>query len=355
MSLNARENINGVTPQDLNKMNNNFMSIWKALFGGLDFSDTNSALKKRIQTQQMPVQGEGNFDVNFPLYVRFFVPSNTKSITSTSFNLICERYRMDSGVAMGGGGVLNAPIQMALSNANTGVASVSSPTVGVSSVGGGGTTSSSSPAQSAYVDYWGNWNPTDPNASGDVVAVPATFMLYNTMNSTGDNAGDFPISGYPPYGSATGIYDNIHSWFAAVYQDSRARMWLDLASVQHKHILPTHRHDIPSHSHTISMEPHTHTITLQPHTHNATASITLPDHVHNLNEGIKISSQNADNVVVKLNGNIIANMDSSANSTKNNIDAKDNIKIGEWNVLECTTSNLARITIYGIIELVMNY
>lgn len=360
MGLNARENINGNTPQDLNKLNNNFMTIWKTLFGGLDFSDTNSALKKKIQTQQIPVQGEGNFDSNFPLYIRFFVPSNTKSITSTSFNLICERYRMDSGVANGGGGVVDADINMSLASANTGVASVSSPTVGVSSVGGGGTTSATNSETSSYVNMWGNWNADDPsNTATELRTMPPTFELFGNYMS--DKQASYQIRDLAPYG---GIYSSVAGRyqfsFAPVYkgfyEDSdKTEYWLDLATVQHKHTIKPHTHSLPDHSHSISLQPHSHTITLQPHTHDATAKLNLPDHIHELNEGIKISSKSADNVTVKLNGNVIANMDSNANATKNNINSKDFIKIGEWNVIECTTTSLARITMYGIIELVMNY
>lgn len=356
MALNARENINGVTPQDLNKMNTNFMSIWKTLFGGLDFSDTNNELKKKIQTQQMPVQGESNFDMNFPAYIRFFVPTNTKEITSTSFNIICERYRMDSGVAMDGGSIIDAPIEMSLASASTGIASVSSPTVGVSSVGGGGSTSASNSELSTYVNYWGNWNPKEPDdPSYDVIATVAPYKFYSDTNETGNNAGDFPISGYPPYGTAESDLANYPHYFAAVYEDDRARHWLDLATVQHKHIIPSHKHTLPDHSHNVSLEPHTHTIELEPHTHEASAKISIPDHSHKLKEGIQISQSDALGVNVKLNGNVIATLDSASNSIKNNVDAKDFVKIGEWNTIECTTQNLARITIYGIIELVMNY
>lgn len=352
MALKARENINGVTPQDLNKLNTNFQQIWKTLFGGIDFSSTNNDLKKRIQTQTIPVQGEGNFDKNFPLHIRFYVPSNVKTITSTSFNLICERYRMDSGVAMDGGSVVNAPIEMSLASANTGIASVSSPTVGVSSVSSSSTTSSSGGGTSAYVDLWGNWYPGDPVPSGDVVAINPSSYLFG--RAIPDKQAVYNIIDIAPYG-VSGVYK-----FAPVYKgysetSSETEYWLDLASVQHKHEIPNHTHSIPSHSHTITMQPHTHSITLQPHTHEASAKLNIPAHKHDLNEGIQISKTDATGVTVKLNGTTITTMDSTANNTKNNLDITDKINIGAWNVIECSTLSLARITLYGIIELVMKY
>ncbi|MGL4971465.1 MAG: hypothetical protein ACRC45_07615 [Cetobacterium sp.] len=50
MALSARENINGNTPQDLAKINNKFMNIWKTLFVSLDYSDTNKRTQQRINT-----------------------------------------------------------------------------------------------------------------------------------------------------------------------------------------------------------------------------------------------------------------------------------------------------------------
>lgn len=302
MALNPRENINGVTPQDLNKMNNNFMSIWKTLFGGLDFSDTNSDLKKKIQTQQMPVQGEGNFDKNYPLYIRFYVPNNTKSVTKSSFNMICERYRMDSSVTSGGGKVVNAPIQMSLASATGAVASVS----------GGGSVS--------YVRKWG-YQYEYPAPSLPVGTVTG-FKRLNGGYYTDEKGTDIlAIECIPRTISST------------------ARELVDLSMVQHSH----------------EIAPHSHNITMQPHTHTGSASITIPEHTHNLNEGIKVSSQDALGVIVELNGKQIATLNSANNPTANEVDCTDAILVGQWNTIKCTTSNLARITIYGIIELVMNY
>ena len=359
MALNPREQITDTSPQSLNKLNNNFMTIWKTLFGGLDFSDTNNELKKKIQTQQIPVQGEGNFDKNFPLYIRFFVPNNTKSITSTSFNMICERYRMDSSVAMDGGGRVGVDINMSLASSNTAVASVSNQTVGVSSVGGGGVTSNSGGGGTSLVNLWGNWDLNNPDVQGDVVAITPSFNLFNKAIIS--KQGVYNITNMAPYGGMVPEYGGGYRYkFAPVYKgydtnESDVEYWLDLATVQHKHSLPSHTHSIPSHSHSVSLEPHSHTIALEPHTHEATASVDLPDHGHNLNEGIKVSTQEALNVKVKLNGTKIADLDSMSGSIKNNIDVKDLIKIGEWNILECTTTSLARITIYGIIELIKQY
>lgn len=316
MPLNARENINGITPQDLNKMNNNFMGIWKTLYGGLDFSDTNSILKKKIQTQQMPIQGEGNFDKNFPLYIRFFVPSNTKSVTSTSFNMICERYRMDSSVTKGGGGVAGGSINLSLASANTGVSSVSSAS---------GTGATTSPVNKWYA-FLPNGNRIERN--------PPTGTFYAPQ----------PV---PPQSEMFQAYvtgNNILGVKVLEAQTSRGtENLIDMDYLNHEHYV------------TIQITPHSHSITLQPHTHSGTASIDLPEHIHDLNEGVKISSQDAQNVVIKLNGNVVANMDSMSNSTKNDVDVKDFVKIGQWNIIECTTSSLARLTVYGIIELVMNY
>lgn len=316
MALNPRENVNGVTPQDLNKINNNFMSIWKTLFGGLDFSDTNGELKKKIQTQQMPVQGEGNFDSNYPLYIRFYVPNNTKSITKSSFNMICERYRMDSSVTSGGGKVVNAPIQLSLASANTGVSSVSNAS------GYGSTTS---PVNQWYAFL--------PNGS-KITRNPPTGTFYAPESTLPSSSfSEAYITGTKVLGLKT----------MEVNTSRGVEEAIDMDYLNHNHLVQ------------ISIEPHSHTITLQPHTHSGSATITIPEHTHNLNEGIKVSSQDALGVIVELNGKQIATLNSANNPTANEVDCTDAILVGQWNTIKCTTSNLARITIYGIIELVMNY
>lgn len=322
MALNPRENINGVTPQDLNKINNNFMNVWKTLFGGLDFSDTNNKLKKKIQTQQIPVQGEGNFDKNFPLYIRFFVPSNTKEVTNTSFNMICERYRMDSSVAMDGGGVAGGKINLSLATATGASSSVSA---------GSYSKTVTTPVKKWYkYDISGYRDEEDPPQRPMWVSMSGngTASLSGTDYVTGVSHEGYPLVGVVKRFCETN-YGQVD--------------YVDLCYFNHEH-------DV-----SVSIPPHSHTITVQPHTHSGTASIDLPDHKHDLNEGIKISSKDAQNVNLKINGVSFATMDSISGNIKNNIDIKDNIKIGEWNIIECTTSNLARITIYGIIELVMNY
>ena len=342
MALNPREQITDTSPQSLNKLNNNFMTIWKTLFGGLDFSDTNNELKKKIQTQQIPVQGEGNFDKNFPLYIRFFVPNNTKSITSTSFNMICERYRMDSSVAMDGGGKVGVDINMSLATANTAVASVSSPTVGVTSVSSASTSASITTPVSSWYRYHPGGNKGD-NKNPPLRPIQGTLSgdLYTSLTAT-DYATGTSVDGYDLLGVIVRSGPSNHG----------SVNYIDLNYLNHEHEVTI---TTQPHSHSISLSPHSHEIELAPHTHEATASVDLPDHGHNLNEGIKVSTQEALNVEVKLNGTKIADLDSMSGSIKNNIDAKDLIKIGEWNILECTTTSLARITIYGIIELIKQY
>lgn len=360
MSLNARESINGNSPQDLNKMNNNFMTIWKTLFGGLDFSDTNSNLKKRIQTQTMPIQGEGNFDKNFPLYIRFYVPKNVKSITTSSLNLICERYRMDSGIAMDGGAIINAPIEMSLASSNQGTASVSSPTVGVSSVSSKtvGVTSLSAGKYSRNITTpVKEWYRYTTGGYKDIEQ-PSSRPIWGNMSGDGSTsltATDY-ITGtsYDGYGLLGVVQRYANSNYGKVN-------YVDLCYFNHEHevnvSIPEHSHtmEIKPHTHEITMKPHSHEITMKPHTHEATAKLDIPAHTHSLKEGIQISTQSADGVSVSLNGNVITSMDSDANSVKNDIDVTDKINIGAWNVIECKTNTLARVTLYGIIELIMDY
>lgn len=315
-----REDINGTSPLDIKKLNDNLRNVWNKVFGDINFSDADNDLKSKILTQWIPVQGEGNFDKNFPLTIRFFVPNNTKKIVSTNFNLMCERYRMDSGVAEGGGAIENVDITM----------SMGSTTVS-GSVSNGGDTSS-------YAKSWGNWNPNDPyDASYDVVSVPATYRLFNDVAQGNNTGNSFNIKDYAPYG----IFNSYGTTyrFAPVYMGFEGSIkgnWVDLATLQHKHEIP----------------PHGHSFSAQPHGHTATGKVTLEDHSHPLKEGIKISTQEAQGVEVSINGIKFASMNSSSVPVINNLDITDKIKIGEWNVIQCTTINLARIVLYGTIELI---
>ena len=57
-----RQDINSTSPQDLLKINENFMNIFEKVFGDINFSDTAQELQTKIMTQYLSVQGEGNFE-----------------------------------------------------------------------------------------------------------------------------------------------------------------------------------------------------------------------------------------------------------------------------------------------------
>ena len=107
-----RQDINSTSPQDLLKINENFMNIFEKVFGDINFSDTAQELQTKIMTQYLSVQGEGNFDSSYPLEIRFFVPPNVKSIKSSSFNIVTGCYRFDSGIIEDGGGYTSANISL---------------------------------------------------------------------------------------------------------------------------------------------------------------------------------------------------------------------------------------------------
>lgn len=337
MPTNARENINGLTPQDLNKMNENFMSVWKTLYGGIDFDNTNLRTQNKINTQWITVQSEGNYDIGFPTYVRFYVPPDTKRVVSSSFNFLKERYRMDSGVANGGGGVEDVNIAMSMGNA----------TGGISSIGGGGATSLSGGDISAYVNYWGNWNSKDPENNEQYyrIAVPSPHrLLYDDFKNSNITT-IVNVSGGAPYGIHYREDGSLHTWLAPIYRgnaNGKENYWLDLSTIQHKHEIPSHQHVLPAHS---------HDIVLEPHTHSAVGKVSLPPHTHELNEGIKVSSKDAGSTEIVLNGQTVGSMATGLNSI-NNLDLTEFIRIGEWNIIKISTNTLARITVYGVIEVI---
>ena len=89
----VREEVRGTTGQDIMKFNENFMNIFEKVFGDINFSDTDTALQNSILTQYIPFQGDGNVDKTYPLYVRFYVPPNIKTIKGATLNAFVENYR----------------------------------------------------------------------------------------------------------------------------------------------------------------------------------------------------------------------------------------------------------------------
>lgn len=333
----VRENVNGTSPQDLNKLNENFMTIWQKVFGDIDFSDATNNLKEKICTQWIPVQGEGNFDKNNDIKIRFFVPPNTKKIKASSFNFIAEQYRMDSDVANGGGGVENVEIAMSMQSSNVAVSTNVSTNANI-------TTEIQGISQSKPIEKWGGTGVTFPSHDR------CTINFYPSDNGTVDvtrlTSRYFATS---VGGQQIDLAPLIRGYIQPAGSDKAYTGWYaDLGLFQHTH-------DI-SHNHSFSLrqEPHKHDIALEPHTHSASGKINLDPHSHDLNEGIKVSTKDIGTIIVNVNGTDLFTM-SSSDKTKNDIDLTKNINIGQWNTISVSTNTLARIVMYGTIELITNF
>ena len=369
-----REDIRGTSGQDINKINENFMNIFEKVFGDINFSDVDTALKNKINTQWIPVQGEGNLDKNYPLYLRFFIPPNTSKVKSTDFNIMCENYRMDSSITSTQPSNVYTDSQtsseypgtiQSSSSTTQGYSDMSSANVGVSSVSGGGSTSASGGGvtsdsgggATAYVSKWG--------MPGNEVTAPTDFIYPNNtslVTSTASGSLGYVTTSDSRLTYGALIPDGKLSTSSAYFK------YLDLYSVQHSHNIPSHTHYVPSHthslpahSHSITLSPHTHTITMQshshdvtipPHSHTVSMKIEIPEHSHSLKEGVMVSTTQPNNVIMYINDEAITTIDSS-NPTSNNLDITDKIKIGEWNIIKVTTNNLARVSIYGTLEIVV--
>ena len=328
-----RRDVRGTTGQDIEKINSNFMDIFDKVFGNINFSDADTKMKNKILTQWIPIQGEGNLDSSNPLYIRFFVPPNTRTVASTNFNVMTEHYRMDSSITSTEERkqeVVSVVSSVAPSSSETsttepkssytsstepsstqssstepsktqssstepqralssssqtvGVSSVSNATVGVSSVGGGGVTSYGGGGATFYVDKWGVFNgtryhaPTEPWKPGKEQTPIGGGYFYNA--GTDDMA----------IGTNKG------------YVSGKEVLFVDMYSLQHNHYVDDHTHGIPSHSHSISLKGHSHSVTMQPHDHSITVpshyhNVTIPSHYHNVtipshNHSVTVPSHN---------------------------------------------------------------
>ena len=114
--------------------------------------------------------------------------------------------------------------------------------------------------------------------------------------------------------------------------------YADLKNFQHSHELP----------------PISVSVSVPPHSHTGEASVTIPEHTHELKEGIRVSTTAPGTTNVYVNDNKVCSV-SSGNATANNIDISQYVKVGEWNIIKVDTTNLARISVYGTIEAIMKY
>lgn len=322
----VRQTVNGATPLDLKAINDNYQTLWLKVFGNLDMSDTNTAFENQLYTHQLPFQGEGNLDTSHPMYIRFFVPSNTRKIKSAKFSVMTSRYRMDSSVTS------------------------TAPQV----VSGGGTTSTSeylgevitslentiaTVQSTAYVETWG---PAGSDAKAPTGYVTGVEQIAQDTEPLWEGI-------YPGlYRVAWTAYDQTQP----LYLLTRAKeftmpgdevaSWIDMMSIQHRHKFTV---SIPAHAHGVSIPPHHHTFSVQ---------LTVPAHGHDLVPGIIDSSVAVSDLKVYIN-DVNSGITLNDNAVQNDIDITNKVNIGQWNVLQVTASSLARVTIYGIVETLENH
>ena len=300
----VREEVRGTTGQDIMKINENFMNIFEKVFGDINFSDTDTALQNSILTQYIPFQGDGNLDKTYPLYVRFYVPPNIKSIKGATLNAFVENYRMDSDVTKGGGGVAGGSVYLNISG------------------GGKCTGEGYTASKTAYVTKWG----TPPYE----YEAPKKYLIDGNMNGNMSGLMGGFLQSTDKVGLASAILSGMYG--------NKVTPYADLKNFQHSHELP----------------PISVSVSVPSHSHTGEASVTIEDHTHELKEGIRVSTTAPGTTNVYVNDNKVCSV-SSGNATANNIDISQYVKVGEWNIIKVDTTNLARISVYGTIEAIMKY
>ena len=294
-----RQEIRGTSGQDIAKMNENFMGIYEKVFGDINFSDTDTALQNSILTQYIPFQGEGNLDSKYPLTIRFYVPPNVKKIKNATVNVFLENYRMDSDITEGGGGVAGGSVNLSVAS------------------GGGYSNSLSQGSSTSYVKKWGS----PPH---EYVAPTQAFNKNGTIEINAGGLVNNPGTNSLGLGTLNAKIGSTSTYVA------------DLLRLQHSHEIP----------------PHSHSISIEPHTHSGSASVTIPSHHHSLKEGIRVSTTAPGTTTISVNGINMCSV-SASKVSENDVDITSYIKVGEWNIIKVSTTNLARISVYGTIEAIM--
>lgn len=297
--MSAREDIMGNSPQDIMKMNDNFRSIWQKVFGGIDFSDINEQLKQRINTQWIQVQGEGNFDSTYPLQVRFYLPPNVKEVISNKFNLQLTKYRMDSSIAEGGADTIPVQINLSVSGGS-----------GATGIGG----------------------KHDHN-------------VFESVRNTGWEKDKI----FRPIENVSGTNCvSVHEYSFANSAEKQQHAYLMLNK-------PMTGEE--SYTQIIKTDSHAgHTHPTEPHSHSGSALVQLEDHSHPLNEKIKVSSTSPAGIKVYVNGTLVDDSITTDKPTATNVSFNNElIKAGEWNIIEVKTTTVARMTVYGYIEILQQF
>lgn len=114
---------------------------------------------------------------------------------------------------------------------------------------------------------------------------------------------------------------------AVVMLDSVQRALLDLYLLQHEH-------DID-------------------HTHENEITVDIPNHDHDLDEGIKESSVDPEEVTIYVNNEKVGVTMNGSDVEQNNIDILEHLKAGQYNIIKVTATSVARITLFGLVEIVM--
>jgi hypothetical protein len=300
---------------DIKNLNDMTRDIYNALFGNLDFKNLNGAVKEQLFTQQLNIDKEINIDKSFPANFRYPISADAKKIKSAKLSVIVSRYRMDSGVAKAPSQSIAIQGSAGLSTQNAGSNfSTTLSTKNWFAHSSNTTYVFEQPGQTVF-----DMDDVGPlNSINDDMGRKSSFYGWSQSTPDGDLYSPLVCAvpvGYKPDGSEPGT----------LYA------FIDFAKLQHNHDF-------------FFNWLHSHPITL---------SGTVAGHEHPLDEGIHVSSTPPEDVKISVNGHDLEIVMNEANAVTNDIDIAQYLNIGQTNTITVTTSNLAHIEIYGIIELSM--
>lgn len=295
-------------------INDNFMALFSKVSGGnINYTDLDKNTQKKILTQWIPFQMEGNLDANYPLETRFYLPPCVKEVKSATVSAVVSNYRMDSDVALNDPTFNIVDLNISMSSGAT--------VVGRTTSGGGGAIS-----ETFYVEKWGTY-PYQYSAPSSWVSDNGLYIkpVMGGYVSGANGRGLGTITATMPVNSSTGTL----------------RDFVDFRNWQHTHYL-----SIPSHTHGVEGA-------VSSHSHKGTARIELPKHTHKLNEGVKLSTKQPSSIEVQVNKTKVGRVLSGTNDTMNDVDVSKNCKVG-WNTIRAIGAGVGRITLYGVVEVLID-
>lgn len=326
-----------------------------------------------------PVNFADNADQTHPAKLRFYVPTEARTINKAVLTWDLESFRAyETGAAYGGASTTTSKGGGASNQTSSaGGASTQTSSSGgatTSSSGGGGTSTSSAGGATTSSAGGATTQSSSVNGQATVTSASGGYQSTTSGASSTKSAGALYTDGIGPSGEDLSVMrlrktteTNNHHHLYDINHTHAIEHTHNIIVSGHTHTVttPSHQHDvsIPNHTHTIG--DHTHQVNIPAHTHtignhthelnipNHTHQVTIPEHTHPVDipahthamvygiyEGGKASE-----VILRIDGNTVPYATQEMDIVQYlKQDSSGNIQRGAFHTIEIIPNALTRIS-----------